>query len=174
MTFPGVETPQSVAYWQDAKGSWRFDWSDQFDGSPAPPQAVLAELINELHYTLGLPIACAYLMAIVSLLYGLALLSGLVIHLPRLAGDLFALRRGRNLKQMWQDAHAALVTALIPLVHGAFTGVWLWTSATNGYWPLFWIDGIALAMAFGFAAMAHASGHRARHGDPHSVWADAR
>lgn len=114
MTFPGAETPQAVAYWQDAKGTWLFAWADQYDGSPTPPQAGLAELVNELHYTLGLPVAGIYLMGVVSLLYGLALLSGLVIHLHKLVGDLFALRPGRNLKQMWQDAHNVIGVLSLP------------------------------------------------------------
>ncbi len=114
MTFPGAETPQSIAYWQDAKGTWLFAWADHVDGSPTPPQAGLAELVNELHYTLGLPVAGIYLMGVVSLLYGLALLSGLVIHLPKLVGDLFALRPGRNLKQMWQDAHNVIGVLSLP------------------------------------------------------------
>ena len=53
-------------------------------------------------------------MGIVSLLYGMALLSGLVIHLPKLFGDLFALRPGRNLKQLWQDAHNVIGVLSLP------------------------------------------------------------
>ena len=114
MTFPGGDHPQPVAYWQDAKGTWLYAWLDHYDGSVTPPQAGLAELVNELHYTLGLPVAGIYLMGIVSLLYGVALLSGLVIHLPKLAGDLFALRPGRNLKQFWQDAHNIVGVLSLP------------------------------------------------------------
>jgi len=69
---------------------------------------------------------------------------------------------------------AAAVTALIPVVHGAMSGLWLWTSAARGYWPLFWVDGVALAMALGFAAMARATQRRAVNGDPNSVWAHTR
>jgi hypothetical protein len=69
---------------------------------------------------------------------------------------------------------AAVVTALVPLAHGAASGWWPWRSAAAGHWPLFWVDAIALAMALGFAALAAASGRRARHGDPNSVWADPR
>lgn len=114
MTFPGADHPQPVAYWQDAKGTWLYAWLDHYDGSVTPPQAGLAELVNELHYSLGLPVAGIYLMGIVSLLYGVALLSGLVIHLPKLAGDLFALRPGRNLKQFWQDAHNIVGVLSLP------------------------------------------------------------
>ncbi|MBD8642732.1 MULTISPECIES: PepSY-associated TM helix domain-containing protein [unclassified Stenotrophomonas] len=114
MTFPGGDHPQPIAYWQDAKGIWQYAWLDHYDGSVTPPQTGLAELVNELHYTLGLPVAGIYLMGIVSLLYGVALLSGLVIHLPKLAGDLFALRPGRNLKQFWQDAHNIIGVLSLP------------------------------------------------------------
>ncbi len=57
MTFPGAEHPQPLAYWQADDGSWRYAWPGQIAGSPAPPQTGLAELVNELHYSLGLPVA---------------------------------------------------------------------------------------------------------------------
>ena len=81
-------------HWQADDGSWRYAWPGQIAGSPTPPQTGLAELVNELHDSLGLPVAGIYVMGIVSLLYSMALLSGLVIHLPKLLGDLFALRPG--------------------------------------------------------------------------------
>ncbi|GAB3305906.1 PepSY-associated TM helix domain-containing protein [Luteimonas notoginsengisoli] len=126
MLFPGSEWPQSSAYWQDAKGTWLFATLDDLDGSPKPPQAGLPELLNELHYSLGLPVAGTWLMGIVSLLYGLALLSGVVIHLPKLANNLFALRPGRNLKQFWQDAHNIVGVLSLPMhVMFAITGALL-------------------------------------------------
>lgn len=114
MMFPGDESPQPIAYWQDEAGTWLFATLDNLDGSPQPPQTGLSELVNELHYTLGLPIAGTYLMGLVSLLYGIALASGLVIHLPRLAKDLFALRPGHNLKRYWQDAHNVIGVLSLP------------------------------------------------------------
>ena len=66
---------------------------------------------------------------------------------------------------------AAISTALVPVLHGALNGDWLRRAAGRGQWPLFWIDAIALAMAFGFARLAVASQRRARNGDPNSVWA---
>ncbi len=56
---------------------------------------------------------------------------------------------------------AAISTALVPVAHGALNGDWLWLSAARGQWPLFWIDAMALAMAFGFARLAYASQRRA-------------
>jgi hypothetical protein len=66
---------------------------------------------------------------------------------------------------------AALTTALIPVAHGVATGWWLWKSAAAGHWNLFFVDAVALAMAFAFASLARATLRRARHGEPNSVWA---
>lgn len=115
MLFPGGESPHSVIYWQDAKGVWQFATLDELQGSTKPPQAALSELVNALHYSLGIPVAGTYLMGIVSLLYGVALFSGLVIHLPKLVQDLFALRPGRNLKRFWQDAHNVVGVLSLPM-----------------------------------------------------------
>lgn len=114
MTFPGYELTQPTAYWQDRHGTWLFATPDDLAGSPTPPGAPLPELINELHYTLGIPWVGTWLMGVVSLLYGIALVSGFVIHLPRLLKDLFALRPGRNLKRFWQDAHNVIGVLSLP------------------------------------------------------------
>jgi len=114
MTFPGYEMAPPSAYWQDSHGTWLFATPTHPEGSPTPPQAALPELINELHYTLGIPRIGTWLMGLVSLLYGVALVSGVVIHLPRLAKDLFALRPGRNLKRFWQDAHNVIGVLSLP------------------------------------------------------------
>src|SRR3546814_17543475 len=105
MLFPGPESSQSSAYWQDASGTWLYATLDDLDGSPKPPQAGLQELLHELHYSLGLPIVGTWLMALVSLPYGLALLSVVVKHLPRLLHTLFALRPDSILQQFYQVAH---------------------------------------------------------------------
>ncbi|EIM01766.1 hypothetical protein RHOFW104T7_12695 [Rhodanobacter thiooxydans] len=126
MTFPGYELAQPTAYWLDAHGTWQFATPDHLAGSPTPPGASLPELINELHYTLGLPLVGTWLMGLVSLLYGVALVSGFVIHLPRLAKDLFALRPGRNLKRFWQDAHNVIGVLSLPFhIMFAVTGALL-------------------------------------------------
>ncbi|MGY3040509.1 putative iron-regulated membrane protein [Rhodanobacter sp. TND4EL1] len=114
MTFPGYELAEPTAYWQDRQGQWLFATPGHPAGSVERPGASLPELVNELHYTLGIPIAGTWLMGIVSLLYGIALVSGFVIHLPRLMKDLFALRPGRNLKRFWQDAHNVIGVLSLP------------------------------------------------------------
>lgn len=126
MMFPGEESAQPLVYWPDAKGTWYYATPDDLAGSTEPPAAALAELVNALHYSLGIPVAGIYLMGIVSLLYGVALVSGIVIHLPKLVEDLFALRPGRNLKRFWQDAHNLIGVLGLPMhVMFAATGALL-------------------------------------------------
>lgn len=126
MVFPGEEYPTAATYWQDAQGTWRFATTQHPEGIDEMPGGALSELVNALHYSLGIPVAGIYLMGIVSLLYGLALVSGVIIHLPRLVEDLFALRPGRNLKRMWQDAHNVIGVLSLPMhVMFAVTGAML-------------------------------------------------
>jgi uncharacterized iron-regulated membrane protein len=130
------------AYWPDRQGVWQFATLDDPAGSPERPDAGLPVLVNELHFSLGLPDTVGmYLMGVVSLLYGIALVSGLVIHLPRLAKDLFALRPGRNLKRFWQDAHNAIGVLSLPF-HAVFavTGAMLCLSVVlmMALGPLAW------------------------------------
>jgi uncharacterized iron-regulated membrane protein len=123
MLFPGPESPQPVAYWQDSHGTWQYASLDHLDGSPTRPLAALPELVNELHFSLGIPLIGTWLMGIVSLLYGVAPVTGLVIHLPRLTKDLFALRAGPNLKRFWQDAHNVIGVLSLPFhIMFAITG----------------------------------------------------
>jgi uncharacterized iron-regulated membrane protein len=74
----------------------------------------LAEFINEIHMRIGIPNPWgSYFMGVVSLLYGVALIAGVISLLPSLAKDFLALRIGKNLKRMWLDAHNVVgITAL--------------------------------------------------------------
>lgn len=68
----------------------------------------LGRFVDELHRTAGIPGEVdlgAGIMGLVSALYVLALVSGVVVLLPSLIKDLFAFRMGANLKRMWLDAH---------------------------------------------------------------------
>lgn len=67
------------------------------DTALEPTRGELANFINNLHYALGFPDVGIYFMGAVSVLYGLALVSGVLLHLPRLKKDLLAVRHGRNL-----------------------------------------------------------------------------
>jgi uncharacterized iron-regulated membrane protein len=115
VTFPADHPSHEVtAYWMD-----KVCWKTQTLDGAGPHDAEdhehgLADFVYELHYDLGIPTVGIYVMGIVSVIYGLALLTGLLIHLPQLARDLFALRPGHNLKRLWQDAHNVIGILSLP------------------------------------------------------------
>ncbi|WP_431257308.1 PepSY-associated TM helix domain-containing protein [Roseateles chitinivorans] len=93
--------------------------------TPAAAHGGFIQLIYELHYTAGLPAPWGTrLFGIACVLYGLALVSGIVIHAPVLLKDLFALRAGRNLKRLWQDAHNVIGLLSLP-----FHVIFAWSGA---------------------------------------------
>jgi uncharacterized iron-regulated membrane protein len=114
IVLPTDSAHAAYAYWQTKDGA-RFATASEI-AAPlnAPRVGNLADFIYALHDSLGLPVVGTYLMGIVSLLYGLALISGVLIHLPNLLSDLFAMRVGHNLKRLWQDAHNAIGVLSLP------------------------------------------------------------
>ncbi|QWT19595.1 PepSY domain-containing protein [Bacillus sp. NP157] len=111
----GHRSHEVAAYWMEADGTWLSQSLDD----PAAHDAEdhehgLADFVYELHYDLGIPEIGIYLMGIVSIIYGLALLTGVLIHLPNLAREMFALRPGHNLKRLWQDAHNVIGILSLP------------------------------------------------------------
>lgn len=77
----------------------------------------LAEFIDVLHRVVGLPLDTdphRWVMGVVVSLYALALISGVVILLPSLVKDFFALRIGQNLKRMWLDSHNVVGIISLP------------------------------------------------------------
>lgn len=99
--------------------------------------AQLASFIDVLHRVVGLPVdsdSNRWVMGAVAALYALALVSGVVVLLPSLVKDFFALRVGKNLKRMWLDAHNVvgivslpfhLVMALTAVVFAYHDGIYL-------------------------------------------------
>src|SRR5258708_24664660 len=76
-----------------------------------------ASFIDVLHMTAGIPGGFDVgmgVMAVLSLLYGLALVSGVIVLLPTLVKDLFVVRVGKNLKRMWLDAHNVIGILSLP------------------------------------------------------------
>jgi uncharacterized iron-regulated membrane protein len=105
--------------WQPAPGQRWDAWLDeqgQLRTAQSQPSDA-ARFIDLLHMTGGVPggynVGVA-VMGVVSLLYGLALVSGVIVLLPTLVKDLFALRIGKNLKRMWLDAHNAVGILSLP------------------------------------------------------------
>ncbi|HVI57241.1 MAG TPA: PepSY-associated TM helix domain-containing protein [Luteibacter sp.] len=128
VTFPADHPSHKVAaYWMDKGGDWRTQSLDEAGARDAEDhEHGLADFVYELHYDLGIPAIGIYLMGIVSVIYGLALLTGLLIHLPHLVRELFALRPGHNLKRLWQDAHNVIGILSLPFhIVFAITGALL-------------------------------------------------
>jgi uncharacterized iron-regulated membrane protein len=77
----------------------------------------LAGFIDTLHRVVGLPVDSdpnRWIMGVVAALYSLALVSGVIVLLPSLVKDFFALRVGKNLKRMWLDAHNVIGIVSLP------------------------------------------------------------
>lgn len=94
--------------WLDTQGAVQID--------EAHPSS-LGTLIDILHRVVGLPFdndPSRWVMGVVSALYALALVSGVIVLLPSLVKDFFALRVGKNLKRMWLDAHNVVGIVSLP------------------------------------------------------------
>jgi uncharacterized iron-regulated membrane protein len=127
VVLPGHDGPKPSAYWfESGTGESRrfmFDKGDTLHEDAFGQRFI--EYIYDLHFTAGLPKAFGtYLFGIVCLLYGLALVSGVVIYAPTLVKNLFALRLGRNIKRMWQDSHNAIGMLSLP-----FHIIFAWSGA---------------------------------------------
>ena len=99
------------------------DFNSSFDGDgkviiEQPELAKLAEFIDVLHRVIGLPVdvdLTRWVMGIFSVLYFLALISGVIVLLPTLTKDFLALRLGKkNLKRQWLDTHNVVGIASLP------------------------------------------------------------
>ena len=120
--FPNEGEPEFSAYWQNSKGDWQMTTGSGLaagktsskDLSIEPSKGELANFLNRLHYSLGLEEPGMYFMGVISVLYGVALISGVLLHLPRLKKDLLAVRPGRNLKRFWMDVHNVLGLFSLP------------------------------------------------------------
>lgn len=92
----------------DAAGNAQVD-----ETRPVP----LAAFIDTLHRVVGLPFdndPNRWVMGVIAALYAVALISGVIVLLPTLAKDFFALRVGKNLKRMWLDAHNVVGIISLP------------------------------------------------------------
>ncbi|MFZ6875165.1 PepSY-associated TM helix domain-containing protein [Undibacterium sp. Di27W] len=82
--------------------------------------SILAQMIDMLHRTGGIPgeigdeYLGGYLMGVAGILYFLALVSGVILLLPTMVKDFFALRPGKNRKRFWLDAHNIIGIASLP------------------------------------------------------------
>lgn len=77
----------------------------------------LADFVYLLHYTAGIPNDSRigiYTLGFICVLYGMALVTGVLIFLPNFFKDLFIVRKGRNLKRFWLDAHNVVGVLSLP------------------------------------------------------------
>ncbi|NRR34370.1 PepSY domain-containing protein [Oxalobacteraceae bacterium] len=133
LRFPSSHQPALRLEWHqpDAAGKLHervFYLSRQGALEEVRDASALSELVHRLHYTAGLPASWGiYVLGVVSILYGVALVSGVVLYAPVFLRDLFALRIGKNLKRMWQDAHNIIGVLSLP-----FHVMYAWSGAILG------------------------------------------
>ncbi|MBV1777190.1 PepSY domain-containing protein [Burkholderiaceae bacterium DAT-1] len=98
---------------EEEESGIKSQWISTFDAQgrlqvEAMHPSPVADFIDTLHRVIGLPVdndPARWIMGIIAMLYALALISGVIVLLPTLIKDCFALRMGKNLKRMWLDAH---------------------------------------------------------------------
>ena len=156
---PGLswEVRQPNADDHDAAGAHHYVAVLETDGAVAVTQVhppSVADFIDTLHRVVGLPTdtdPARWVMGVVAALYAVALFSGVIVLLPSLVKDFFALRVGKNLKRMWLDAHNVVgiislpfhvvmaLTAVVFAYHDGFYAVQdtlihngKWSAATQG------------------------------------------
>ncbi|MEM7430515.1 MAG: PepSY-associated TM helix domain-containing protein [Pseudomonadota bacterium] len=112
--------PENVVYWYERHedGSFeehRYRMSDSGALDTRKSNEHLPNFIYRLHYTAGLPSSFGlYVLGIICLLYGVALVTGLLIFLPKFLKDLLIVRSGKNKKQFWRDAHNVVGVISLP------------------------------------------------------------
>lgn len=126
---PGEHGPVPRLYWYETapSGALGHLFEPAADGGvrELPWRNGFVDFVYDLHFTAGLPRTFGtYLFGVVSILYGLALASGVVLYAPAFFKDLFALRIGRNVKRMWQDAHNVIGILSLP-----FHVIFAWSGA---------------------------------------------
>lgn len=93
-----------------------LDANDELRVEPSHPSGI-AMVVDTIHRTAGLPVGHdigEIVTGVLSAVYFIALVSGLIIVLPSLAKDVLALRISANLKRMWLDAHNLVGVASLP------------------------------------------------------------
>lgn len=118
LVLPGDHGPRATVHWYEQSTGqsrrFRLTGDGRLDDSGPGPGAT--QFVYDLHFTAGLPRAAgsAYLFGVFCVLYGIALVSGVVVYAPNFVKDLFALRLGPNLKRLWQDAHNVIGLLSLP------------------------------------------------------------
>ncbi|MFC0205829.1 PepSY-associated TM helix domain-containing protein [Novosphingobium soli] len=122
----GREQPARVSWQQAEPGGDEHGARRTFHAALAPDGTLqveedgpspVAQFVDVLHQQVGIMLeheAAMPIMGAVALLYAIALVSGVIVLLPSLVKDLFAMRMGRNVKRMWLDVHNLLGVFSLP------------------------------------------------------------
>jgi len=110
---PDAEDP-GVMWFESSEGDWVTAHATDFNAEGVRedvPRSALADFINELHFALGIPnpgwpinIGMTF-MGLISVMYGVALFSGLLIHWPKIRKEFFALKHEGNMRRYWKNLH---------------------------------------------------------------------
>lgn len=123
---PGGHTVVPQAQWRVGPEDIRYaGFNEEGDVNLIEPaHNQLSRFIDELHRNAGIPgIAGEWLMGLAALIYGVALVSGVIMFLPTFARNIFALRFGKNLRRIWLDVHNCLGVLSLPFhIMFALTG----------------------------------------------------
>jgi uncharacterized iron-regulated membrane protein len=95
----------------------RYDFSHDSNGElhTEESRGHLASFVYRLHYTAGLPSSFGLeVLGFICVIYGIALVSGVVIFLPNFLRDLFIVRSGKNKKRFWLDTHNVVGMLSLP------------------------------------------------------------
>lgn len=80
-----------------------------------PSTLQLSRFIDELHRNAGIPgVTGEWLMGLAALLYGIAIISGVILFLPTFAKNIFALRSAQQIRRFWLDLHNSLGILSLP------------------------------------------------------------
>ncbi|MEM0930912.1 MAG: PepSY-associated TM helix domain-containing protein [Bacteroidota bacterium] len=116
-----TKNTQSISMRLHPNSYTQLDQSDQ-------PQEFLGNYINELHFFNQIPGAGKFLAGLVGLFFGLAIISGVIVHWKKIIPNFFTFRIKSSVKNLWTDAHVALGILGLPFqlmyaITGAFLGV---------------------------------------------------
>lgn len=135
LILPGEHGPDLVIQWYDKDNNISYKiLPESAVDNITPARQDFVSFIYDLHFTAGLPRTFGlYLFGVFCILYGLALLSGVVIYAPVFLKDLFALRISGSAKRLWQDAHNVVGILSLP-----FHIIFAWSGAvlTIGFFML--------------------------------------